>query len=288
MPVSENNGGTVLEGRDVCVNLGQRPVLEHASITASAGEIHVLLGPNGAGKTTLMRALQGLVPLAGGSVSVAGRLGYVPQRHDIDWTFPVTAADVVRLGLVRSVSRWRRLSVGHMKRVAHALERVSMTHLRNRPISEMSGGQRQRVMIARALVLEPSVLLLDEPFTGLDMPTQEELSALFVELARQGAAIVMSTHDLSHALTIADRVTLLNRTVIANGPPHALGDPGLWQRTFQVSEASPLLTQVGAFTGAAAEAATAPEVTTGSEAAFTSAPATASEAAVVQEGVRSC
>lgn len=282
-----HHGNTVLEGCDVCVNLGQRPVLEDASISAAAGEIHVLLGPNGAGKTTLMRALQGLVPLAGGSVNLEGRLGYVPQRHDIDWTFPVTAADVVRLGLVRSVSRWRRLGVSHMKRVAHALERVSMTHLRDRPISEMSGGQRQRVMIARALVLEPSVLLLDEPFTGLDMPTQEELSALFVELARQGAAIVMSTHDLSHALTIADRVTLLNRTVIAEGPPSSLNDPKLWQRTFQVSETSPLLTQVGAFTGPAATAGVAKPapVPMTKYNATTASDATASPNATASEGV---
>ncbi|MCG7427847.1 anchored repeat-type ABC transporter ATP-binding subunit [Helcobacillus sp. ACRRO] len=259
-PASEGERGatettdarTVLEGRGLSVSLGGRRVLEDASIRADAGRIHVLLGPNGAGKTTLLRALQGLVPREAGEVHQDGAIGYVPQRHDIDWDFPVTAKDVVQLGLVqRRLLDVRRLlgpTRPQLTAVADALERVRMLDLRDRPIGEMSGGQRQRVMIARALVRRPSVLLLDEPFTGLDMPSQELLSDLFRDLAADGCAIIMSTHDLTHALDIADRATLLNRTVIASGAPAELRDAELWQRTFEVGPTSPLLRQIGAFT----------------------------------------
>lgn len=238
----------VLSGRDLVVRLGGRPVLDSVSVDVAPGRIHALLGPNGAGKTTLLRSLQGLVRRESGTVEATGVLGYVPQRHDIDWDFPVTAKDVVLLGLVRSLGMLRPPRRAHLEAVARALGRVRMTDLRDRPIGEMSGGQRQRVMIARALVRDPSVLLLDEPFTGLDMPSQELLSDLFRDLAASGCAVVMSTHDLTHALDIADDVTLLNRTVIASGPPSQLRDADAWQRTFEVGPRSPLLTQVGALT----------------------------------------
>lgn len=226
------------------ISLGGRRVVSDASLCIEEGTITTLLGPNGAGKTTLMRGLLGLVPLSGGTVEKNAALGYVPQRNDMEWEFPVTAHDVVMLGLVGTLRRWRMPRREHFVLVRSALERVRMWELRDRPIGEMSGGQRQRVMIARALVLEPRVLLLDEPFTGLDMPSQELLSTLFVELAQQGCAIVMSTHDLTHALHIAHRVVLLNRRVIADGAPHELRSPTLWRETFEVSEASPLLSHV--------------------------------------------
>lgn len=226
------------------VNLGGRTVLDDISLDIEAGSVTVLLGPNGAGKTTLVKSLLGVLPLASGSVEARGERAYVPQRSEMEWDFPATAHDVVMLGLIRKLSRWRSPGKEHYKAVAHALSKVRMDAMKDRPIGEMSGGQRQRVMIARALVLEPSVLLLDEPFTGLDMPSQELLSDLFVSLAREGCAVVMSTHDLTHALHVADRVVLLNRRVIADAPPSELRDPELWRETFRVSEHSPLLTHV--------------------------------------------
>ncbi|MDO5644651.1 MAG: anchored repeat-type ABC transporter ATP-binding subunit [Dermabacter sp.] len=232
--------------RDLAVDLGGRRVLRDVSLDIEPGAITVVLGPNGAGKTTLVRALLGLVPPARGSVHAPAVLGYVPQRSEMEWDYPVSAHDVVMLGLITEFRRWQWPRRIHYRRVADALERVRMSDLRDRPIGEMSGGQRQRVMIARALARDPRVLLLDEPFTGLDMPSQSLLSDLFLELAREGCALVMSTHDLTHALHIADRVLLLNESIIGDGAPGKLTDPGVWQRTFHVPATSPLLAHVGA------------------------------------------
>lgn len=235
-----------LTAEGLAVDLGGRRVLQDVDLQVQPGSIHALLGPNGAGKTTLVRALLGLQRSTAGSVHRAARIGYVPQRTDMDWEFPVTAQDVVMLGLVRGIRRWRGPSVEQHRAVARALTTVRLADLRDRPVGEMSGGQRQRVLIARALAQDPAALVLDEPFTGLDMPSQELLSDLFRELAAQGVAVLMSTHDLTHALDIADRVTLLNRTVIADDVPARLTDPEPWMRTFAVSARSPLLRQVGA------------------------------------------
>ena len=245
-PAPQTTAPLAADGIDVI--LGGRHVLHDVSIRVDTGRIHTLLGPNGAGKTTLVRTLLGLQRAAAGTVRTDGRIGYVPQRTDMDWDFPVTAQDVVLLGLVRGISRLRGPRPEHYRAVAKALTTVRLADLRDRPVGEMSGGQRQRVLIARALAQDPSALVLDEPFTGLDMPSQELLSDLFRDLAREGRAVLMSTHDLTHALDIADRVTLLNRTVIADGAPHDLRRSEPWMRTFAVSARSPLLRQVGALT----------------------------------------
>ena len=178
-----------LRAQGLAVELGGRRVLHDVDLTVLSGCIHVLLGPNGAGKTTLVRTLLGLQRPAAGSVHRAERIGYVPQRTDMDWDFPVTAQDVVMLGLVRGISRWRGPSADQHRAVARALATVRLADLRDRPVGEMSGGQRQRVLIARALAQDPSALVLDEPFTGLDMPSQELLSDLFRELAATDATV---------------------------------------------------------------------------------------------------
>lgn len=236
---------TALSVRDLRVSLGGRPVLTGVDLTVRPGLVHALLGPNGAGKTTLLRAIQGLVRISSGSIEHGGQIGYVPQRHDVAWDFPITAQQVVMTGLVGQIGFFRRPRVEHHRAVARALRRVRMAELRDRPIGEMSGGQRQRVMIARALALDPAVLLLDEPFTGLDMPTQELLTALFTDLAAEGTALLMTSHDLTHAMVTSDHVTLLNRTVIASDAPGRLRDEQTWMRAFEVSATSPLLAQLG-------------------------------------------
>lgn len=236
---------STLSIRDVAVSLGGRPVLSDINLDVAAGGVHGLLGPNGAGKTTLFRAIMRLIPTTSGEIRTPGGVGYVPQRHDVMWDFPITAQEVVMTGLTRDIGFLRLPRRKHVQAVADALHRVRMTDLRSRPISEMSGGQRQRVMIARALARRPGLLLLDEPFTGLDMPTQELLTGLFAELAAEGTTLLMSTHDLTHAIVACDHLTLLNKTVIATGHPDALRQPELWMRTFEVSEHSPLLKQVG-------------------------------------------
>jgi manganese/iron transport system ATP-binding protein len=240
----------VLSVDGVAVQLGGRLVLRDVDLDVQRGELVGLIGPNGAGKTTLLRTLLGLLPPLRGTVTVAGRraragripIGYVPQRHEFAWEFPISVEQVVMTGLTGRLGLLRRPGVAEWRAVDEALERVRIADLRTRPVGELSGGQRQRVAVARALALQPAALLLDEPFTGLDMPTQDLLSELFSSLAREGRAVLMTTHDLAAAIYGCDRLALLNRTVVAAGPPQQLvADDELWMRTFGVGERSPLL-----------------------------------------------
>jgi len=240
----------VLSVENLSVQLGGRLVLENADLEVDRGELVGLIGPNGAGKTTLLRAALGVLSPMRGSVTVDGRravsgvipIGYVPQRHEFAWDFPISVENVVMTGRTGRLGLLRRAGVEDWRSVDDALERVRMSDLRTRPVGELSGGQRQRVLVARALALQPAVLLLDEPFTGLDMPTQELLSELFVSLAREGRAVLMTTHDLAAAIYSCDRLALLNRTVIATGSPVQLAaDASAWMRTFGIGERSPLL-----------------------------------------------
>lgn len=226
----------------VSVQLGGRVVVQDATLTVHAGELVGLIGPNGAGKTTLLRAVLGLLKPLRGRVTVDGRRGYVPQRHEFAWDFPISVEDVVMTGRSGRLGLFRRPGTADWQAVDEALERVRMTDLRARPVGALSGGQRQRVLVARALALEPSALLLDEPFTGLDAPTQELLSELFTDLAREERAVLMTTHDLAGAMYGCDRIALLNQTVIAVGTPSELaGDDAAWMRTFGIGAHSPLL-----------------------------------------------
>jgi manganese/iron transport system ATP-binding protein len=247
---SDSPDRAVLEVAGLSVRLGGRFALRDAELRVARGELVGLIGPNGAGKTTLLRTALGLLKPAGGRVRVEGRdvrpgrvaIGYVPQRHEFAWDFPISVENVVMTGRTGRLGLLRRPGVEDWRAVDDALERVRMSDLRTRPAGELSGGQRQRMLVARALALQPSVLLLDEPFTGLDMPTQELLSALFVSLAREGRAVLMTTHDLAAALLSCDRLVLLNGTVVAEGTPRALSqDAGAWMETFGVAADSPLL-----------------------------------------------
>lgn len=228
----------------VSVVLGGREVLRDVSFEVRAGELVGLIGPNGAGKTTLMRSILGLVAKKTGRVDPQGRVGYVPQRHDIDWDYPISIEDMVIMG-------WRgKRGVEAFRAVARALDSVDMRALARRPMGQLSGGQRQRVLIARALVESPSILLLDEPFTGLDQPTQDMLSNLFRKLADKGTGVLMSTHDLAQAVDVCDRLVMLSGEVVASGKPEELRDPVLWMETYRVGPQSPLLRTVGLIGGA--------------------------------------
>ncbi|WP_433586011.1 anchored repeat-type ABC transporter ATP-binding subunit [Microbacterium hydrocarbonoxydans] len=245
-----NASVAALAVQNVSVDLGGRSVLTGTDLTVDRGELVGLIGPNGAGKTTLLRTVLGLLAPSAGRVLVEGRpsrpgrapIGYVPQRHEFAWDFPISVADAVMTGLTGALGPFRRPGAAQWEAVADALERVRMTSLADRPVGQLSGGQRQRVLVARALAAQPAVLLLDEPFTGLDMPTQELLTVLFADLAREGRAVLMTTHDLLSALDGCDRIALLNRTVIATGTPTELAaDPALWMATFGVGPDSALL-----------------------------------------------
>ncbi|MCO1594049.1 anchored repeat-type ABC transporter ATP-binding subunit [Micromonospora sp. RHAY321] len=241
-----------IEGLDV--DLGGRPVLRDIRLHLDRGELVGLLGPNGAGKTTLLRAILSLARTRGGTVTVEGKpsrpgrsdIGYVPQRHEFTWDFPISVEQAVMSGRTGRIGLLRRPGVTDWRAVGDALDRVQLTGLRRRPVGELSGGQRQRILVARALALGPRILLLDEPFTGLDMPTQELLGDLFTSLAREDRAVLMTTHDLVAAVDSCTRLVLLNGRIIADGQPADLQDAELWTTTFGVSVTSPLLKLVRA------------------------------------------
>ncbi|MFE7513458.1 anchored repeat-type ABC transporter ATP-binding subunit [Streptomyces sp. NPDC057540] len=227
----------LLRVRSVSVALGGRTAVEDASLTVSGGELVGLLGPNGAGKTTLLRAVLGLLPPSAGSVEARGPVGYVPQRHEFAWDFPIDVAGAVLSGRTRTVGPLRRPGRHDRAAADEALERAGLTALRRRPIGELSGGQRQRVLVARALAVEPRLLLLDEPFTGVDVPTQDLLNELFGRLAAEGRGLLMTTHDLAAAGRTCTRVLLLNRSIVAGGGPELLADAGQMLRAFGLDRA---------------------------------------------------
>jgi manganese/iron transport system ATP-binding protein len=234
---------------NLTVHLGQRVVLEDVDLSVRAGEFVGLLGPNGAGKTTLLRAMLGLLPVHSGVVRLDGRpvaaarrlVGYVPQRHEFAWGFPISVSAAVLTGRTSLMGWFRRPGRQDREAVDRALELAGLTELARRPIGELSGGQRQRVLVARALASEPAILLLDEPFSGVDVPTQELLTELFSSLAKSGRALLMTTHDLASAVRSCDRLCLVNRTVIADGRPGDLRDPALLLRAFGVADSADLI-----------------------------------------------
>lgn len=232
------DGVVLVDG--VSVVLGGREVLSDVTTTLRTGEFVGLVGPNGAGKTTLLRSVLGLVPIAGGRLRVLGAkpgsthgaIGYVPQRHEFAWDFPISVERAVMTGRVRQVGLLRQPKEHDWRAVHRAVDRVGLTALCDRPVGELSGGQRQRVLVARALALGPAVLLLDEPFTGLDVPTQRLLTELLRALADEGHAVLMTTHHLTDAVRSCDRLLLIDRRVLADGPPAEVTAAVGWQASF--------------------------------------------------------
>ncbi len=217
----------VLTTRNLSVHYGNRPALEDVSITVWSGTVVGLLGPNGSGKSTLLKVLAGIVPASHGACQFRGLdlrgpqpgITYVPQRSGAVWTFPISVLDAVLLGLARATPRYRRFSAIERRRALEALRHVEMERYANVQIGALSGGQQQRVFLARALLACGAVLLLDEPFTGVDVPTQELFVSLFDDLKARGTSIIYATHDLEQARQTSDTVLLINRTLIATGPP---------------------------------------------------------------------
>lgn len=214
-----------LQVNDLTVSYRRIPALHHVGFNVPCGSCVAVLGPNGAGKSTLLKALAGLLEMETGSVSFHGRqmrgaskeFAYLPQREMVDWDFPTTVRGVVEMGRYLRLSWWRRFSKEDTAAVDAALEAVQLTPLQERQISALSGGQQQRVFIARALAQEAHVLLLDEPFTGLDQPSQEALKQVFKQLKSEGKLLLISHHDLQSVPELFDRVLLLNGELIADG-----------------------------------------------------------------------
>jgi manganese/iron transport system ATP-binding protein len=216
----------MLEVQNLSVNYRGVAALEEISLTLGAGQIVGLVGPNGAGKSTLLKALLGLVPCRGQVLFRGAPLrrqrravAYIPQRSRIDWNYPITAGQVALMAQAAQSGWGRRPSRRARQRVTVALERVDMLHLCGRPIGQLAGGQQQRVFLARALAQEADLLLLDEPFTGIDKKTEALMLAIFAELRAEGKTLVVCNHEWGDALHRYDRLLLLNRRLLADAPP---------------------------------------------------------------------
>jgi ABC-type Mn2+/Zn2+ transport system ATPase subunit len=209
---------TLLAVRGLAAGYGSEPVVDGLSFELQAGERIGILGPNGGGKTTLFKALLGMLPSLAGRVESTGRFGYVPQTERSRLDYPVTALDVALMGALSRVPWWRPLGRADRRDAQAALARVGLEGLAEEQFGELSGGQRQRVLVARALVQDGPVLLLDEPFTGVDLPSAELLDGLLDALAAEGHGVLIATHDLEQARRW-DRVLCLNRRQVAFGPP---------------------------------------------------------------------
>jgi len=202
--------------------------IRQASFTIPRGSITALVGVNGSGKSTLFKAIMGFVPLAGGTVDILGLPGrqalqqnlvaYVPQSEDVDWNFPVLVEDVVMMGRYGHMGMLRRPKPDDHAMVTQALQRVNLLEFRHRQIGELSGGQKKRVFLARALAQQSEVILLDEPFTGVDVQTEDAIVALLRDLRDEGKVMLVSTHNLGSVPEFCDRTVLVKGTVLASGP----------------------------------------------------------------------
>jgi len=205
---------------------GRQWALQDLSFRIDTGARVAVVGPNGAGKSTLFKVIAGTLRPDAGAIRVFGHdpdrhicIAYVPQRNQIDWSFPVSVEDVVMMGRVGQIGLFRRPKKQDWRLVRQSLERVNAAHLADKQIGELSGGQQQRIFVARALAQEAELLLLDEPFTGLDAPSQETISSLLQRLHGDGVTMMVATHDLNMAADEFEQVMLLNRTLVAFGPP---------------------------------------------------------------------
>ena len=234
-------GGIRVDGISVTYRNGHT-ALRNASFASPGGSITALVGVNGSGKSTLFKAIMGFVKLDQGSISVLGMpvrealqrklIAYVPQSEDVDWNFPVLVEDVVMMGRYGHMGLLRRPKAADREAVDAALARVGMGELRTRQIGELSGGQKKRVFLARALAQDSRVILLDEPFTGVDVKTEDAIVRLLGELRDEGRVMLVSTHNLGSVPEFCDRTVLLARTVLAYGPTQLVFTRENLERTF--------------------------------------------------------
>ncbi|MFC5995626.1 metal ABC transporter ATP-binding protein [Pseudonocardia hispaniensis] len=215
-----------VEIRGLTASYRQVPVLKDVDAQFPTGTLSAIVGPNGAGKSTLLRAALGLIPADTGQVRIAGAEGkavldhvaYVPQRESVDWDFPITVREVVEMGRYRATGWFRRVGRADREIARDCLERVGMSAFARRQIGQLSGGQRQRVFLARALAQQASVLLMDEPFAGIDARTETDLLTLLGELCRDGASVIVVHHAIAQVRALFDWALLLNVQVLGCGP----------------------------------------------------------------------
>lgn len=234
------NEPAVIELRGVRAGYDGRTVIDEVDLTVRRGELIALVGANGAGKSTLLKAIVGLLRPYEGSVRVFGsaagsssrHLAYLPQAEQVHWDYPLRVADVVLMGRVAHSTPGRGPSTADRSAVAMALGRVQIGDLAQRPIEALSGGQRQRVLLARTLAAEPELLLLDEPATGVDPATEEQLMSLLGDLASHGRTVLVATHDLAGVMAHFPRVLCMNGGIVADGDASILRDDAILRATY--------------------------------------------------------
>lgn len=232
----------IVELDRVTFGYGPTPVLRNIRLHLHPGQFAALVGPSGAGKTTLLRLILGTLEPTQGKVRIHGetlpsrrtpQIGYVPQLETVDWNFPITVEQVVLLGRTRKTGIWPWPSAEDRVKLKNVLDRLGIGSLSGRHIRDLSGGQQQRVFLARALISDPDLLVLDEPTNGVDMQTAENILHMLANLNHQGITILMTTHDLNAAAAHLPWVICLNQEIIAQGPPDAVFHEDILNRTYE-------------------------------------------------------
>lgn len=207
-----------IEIRNLTVAYGENIALENFNLDIEAGSLMALVGPNGAGKSTLIKTILKFLKQIIGEIKINGKtLAYVPQRNSVDWDFPTTLFDVVEMGCYGRVGLFKRVNKEEKQKVLKAIEQVGMLDFKDRQISELSGGQQQRAFIARALVQEADIYLMDEPFQGVDSTTEKSIVDILKKLKSEGKTLIVVHHDLQTVPTYFETVTFINKSVIASG-----------------------------------------------------------------------
>lgn len=231
---------SAIQLREVDAGYDGTLAIERVGLEVRSGEILALVGPNGAGKSTLLKVIVGLLPPRHGEVRVFGgdpeaarlRMAYLPQAEQLQWDFPLRVQDVVLMGRIARLGVGRRPGRRGAAEAEDALSRVDASYLRDRPVTQLSGGERQRVLLARALVADPEILLLDEPATGVDPTTEEQLMNVLAAEGQRGRTVIVSTHDLASVMAHFRRVVCINRRIVAEGDVSILRDDAVLRETY--------------------------------------------------------
>ena len=240
LPLAHHSGTPLVEINRLSCGYEKQRVLQGVNLQIMRGDFVGLLGPSGSGKTTLLRALLGAVDVYEGEVLVGGvrasegrpRIGYVPQLETIDWNFPVTVEEAVLMGRTMSNSLFPWFRRQERELAYDMMQRLGIDNLAKRHIRQLSGGQQQRVFLARALVSNPELLLLDEPTSGVDLKTRDDVMHLLHDLNHAGVTIVMTTHEMNAVAVHLPRIICLNGVIVADGPPHRVITPHILREVY--------------------------------------------------------
>lgn len=231
---------SIISITDLQVAYQNTVVLDEVTVEIPEGQITGIIGPNGSGKTTLLKSIMGLIPTEKGTIRIFGQqldtirkeLAYVPQRESVDWNFPASVFDVVAMGRLNTRKWWKRLNQEDLTIINKALEQVQLTEFRDRQIGQLSGGQQQRVFLARALAQQAQIILMDEPFVGVDMVSQSAILDVLFELREQGKSMIIVHHDLLTVSNYFDYAILLNNKIVATGPTATVLQPEILEKAY--------------------------------------------------------